>query len=742
MKLADEYDKEFQQKYSTDLDTSLIFAGLFSAVSSAFIIQIEPQLIGTPPTIIVVAQTMLYISLFATLLAALLAVLGKQWIMYYQAAGSRGSIEQRGLERQRKLDGLIKWKFDAVLQLLPLLLQLALLLFACSLSVYLWTVNHAISTIVIILTSCGLIAYFFLLTSAAIFPDSPFQTPLTPVVTRLVSPALRFLRFVLVRVRKAGKKIRSTSSSHFAGPASQLLPRFASEKPWVSNVAGPFVDIPVPEPSPEVPAVLWALGTSTNPTTIGTAAELGVDLQWPMELSPRSTGLAMARVAETLESCSKFYSGDPPSVRPDLKNLVIGCGRMYCSLRLNIRATNSQDFPRYLSLERSNPSSGLAFDSDPEVNNVLAVIQEGSGLYVEWEQSSRAEHNWVLHTFPSLNTVFASPRAKINEFLAMFLMGTPTLDIIGFTNYLCCVCTLFSPVDPRLMVLVDKSNWRDYLLTHLLNDLHDSTIDVSVVERTIHVTAELVRKCTAYGDRRSNLIHSLQLFQAVSRFCPTVPHAVGWEEVVISACGLARVGNTYDLGQVYSLSAQSTHPLVEADTKWIYMALEHVQQSLKQPETNSTAWDHNTTCIVDSLMQVLACGGSGIPSIPSPPLECLDLILQALSEPTDVAFTALLVLHRARHHWFSNADLRPHMQQYLVVHHLGLLARRFVGPRCPFSIGPTGVLYVEILQNIAAQPEWKLSLFAELPAWIGMFSLFNSWEQENYARDSFISITR
>ncbi|KAJ7264213.1 hypothetical protein C8J57DRAFT_995697, partial [Mycena rebaudengoi] len=109
--LADEHDKEFYQKYSTDLDTSLIFAGLFSAVSSAFIIQIQPELQQDPddvtqgllrllihningslfaaadasppddgaPTIIVVAQSLLYISLFSTLLAALLAVLGKQW---------------------------------------------------------------------------------------------------------------------------------------------------------------------------------------------------------------------------------------------------------------------------------------------------------------------------------------------------------------------------------------------------------------------------------------------------------------------------------------------------------------------------------------------------------------------------------------------------------------------------------------------------------------------------------------
>ncbi|KAJ6449091.1 hypothetical protein DFH09DRAFT_1016733, partial [Mycena vulgaris] len=108
--LADEFDKEFQRKYGDNLDTSLIFAGLFSAVSSAFIIQIQPELQpdpnattqalllalvqnitattptgiqiaeGTgPATMIVVAQSLLYFSLMSTLLAALLAVLGKQW---------------------------------------------------------------------------------------------------------------------------------------------------------------------------------------------------------------------------------------------------------------------------------------------------------------------------------------------------------------------------------------------------------------------------------------------------------------------------------------------------------------------------------------------------------------------------------------------------------------------------------------------------------------------------------------
>ncbi|KAJ7636588.1 hypothetical protein FB45DRAFT_670427, partial [Roridomyces roridus] len=136
-------------------------AGLFSAVSSAFIIQVQPQIQGpNSPILVLVAECLLYISLSATLLAALLAVLGKQWLMYYSLAGeSRGTIAERGLERQRKFDGLRRWKFDAIMQLFPLMLQFALLIFAVALSVYLWTIHHALAVIAMIFTATGFISY-------------------------------------------------------------------------------------------------------------------------------------------------------------------------------------------------------------------------------------------------------------------------------------------------------------------------------------------------------------------------------------------------------------------------------------------------------------------------------------------------------------------------------------------------------------------------------------------------------
>ncbi|KAJ7210779.1 hypothetical protein GGX14DRAFT_624913 [Mycena pura] len=261
MKLADEHDKEFKEKYVTDLDTALIFAGLFSAVGSAFIIQIEPQLTGNPSAKIVVAESLLYISLSTTLLVALVAVLGKQWLMYYHAAGSRGTIEERGLERQRKLDGLHKWKFDTVMQTLPLLLQLALLLFSTALSVYLWTVNIPIAIIVLTFTLVGFGAYLVLLSSATISPDLPFQTPLAPLFKRTISLTHIFLEKLIGFLFR--QLIWNLKVLRFGKPRAYLLESQRSSRRYEKMIEEELLVEELPEtifdkPSAEVPAVLMA----------------------------------------------------------------------------------------------------------------------------------------------------------------------------------------------------------------------------------------------------------------------------------------------------------------------------------------------------------------------------------------------------------------------------------------------------------------------------------------------------
>jgi hypothetical protein len=80
-----------------------------------------------PPAEIVTTSNLLYASLLISLLAAFVAMLGKQWLSRYLRHAGGSMIERCG-DRQRKFDGLEKWPFRFCMESLPIMLQIALLL--------------------------------------------------------------------------------------------------------------------------------------------------------------------------------------------------------------------------------------------------------------------------------------------------------------------------------------------------------------------------------------------------------------------------------------------------------------------------------------------------------------------------------------------------------------------------------------------------------------------------------------
>ena len=190
---------------------------MFSAVTSAFIIQVQSQLqldpneetaallrvlihkIDTttfdkpplipqwhgPPQGIVNVQCLLYASLATSLLSAFLAMLGKQWLNRYASIDMRGSVIERCQNRQRKLDGIVAWYFEYVMESLPLMLQAALLLFGCALSKYLWDVDIAVASVVISVTSFGVFFYLFIVVAGTVSDSFPYQSPATNIVCRV-----------------------------------------------------------------------------------------------------------------------------------------------------------------------------------------------------------------------------------------------------------------------------------------------------------------------------------------------------------------------------------------------------------------------------------------------------------------------------------------------------------------------------------------------------------------------------
>ena len=366
-KVADEHDNEMISKYVGDLDTSLLFvstspslallvilsralflcqAGLFSAVVTTFIVKIIPQPQPNPadltnalllrilerntsfggadslapisniPTSLLRAQPILFASLFVTLFVAFIAVLGKQWIHYYNRVTTRGSIVDRGKEHQTKLLGLQKWGLHLIMKLLPAMLQLALLLFGAALIVYLWDLNVSAAEVVLVVASIGLIFYASIAVIATIWNDFPFQTPLSVVLPTLLPKVLQwrkeFAALVRVSLRHWWKR-RTTSlllrtqwmveHSRLKGPLGRLFktiadetnvsdgaPKGACNKQYPMTLSNPAFWRQDPLFTPPIPndiaasAGFWLLENSIDHSVASAVAAVFSEIQWPSHL--------------------------------------------------------------------------------------------------------------------------------------------------------------------------------------------------------------------------------------------------------------------------------------------------------------------------------------------------------------------------------------------------------------------------------------------------------------------------
>ena len=181
-------------------------------------------------------QCTMYASLAVSVLAACLAMLGKQWLNRYDQIEMRGTLIQRSRHRHRKMTGMAAWHFDITMEALPVMLQIALLLFCYGLSRYLWNVNQAVASVIITTSSLGFVFYVCIVSAATASYECPYQTPVSLLLRLLVYYDLRkngwyqrrarslksFWNWVWGRFRTREPKGRP------AGPTSQ----FDSRRKW------------------------------------------------------------------------------------------------------------------------------------------------------------------------------------------------------------------------------------------------------------------------------------------------------------------------------------------------------------------------------------------------------------------------------------------------------------------------------------------------------------------------------
>lgn len=189
-------------------------------------------------------QAILFTSLAVSLLAAFLAMLGKQWLKRYASTNMRGSPIDRSQSRQQKLDGIVAWYFNHVMESLPLMMQGALLLLGCALSRYLWEIDVTVAAVVITITSFGFLFFLFIVIAGAISESCPYQTPGSQVLRYLapgVSSTVRSTPSFIVSIHSAITSAVGNTFRQSRVFETVALNAEAYKRWWTRNEIVPFL---------------------------------------------------------------------------------------------------------------------------------------------------------------------------------------------------------------------------------------------------------------------------------------------------------------------------------------------------------------------------------------------------------------------------------------------------------------------------------------------------------------------
>ncbi|PBK88293.1 hypothetical protein ARMGADRAFT_937394 [Armillaria gallica] len=210
---AADFDANMLAEWRDTIDVLLVFAGLFSAVLTTFVVQTSQNMqpdynqasaillleilkatvsngsqisIPSSPTDFFSMSrsdewlnSLWFVSLTLSLITALVTVLVKQWLHQYITIVSDSSPCDRARIRHLRYAGLQTWQVPMIIGLLPVLLHASLALFFAGLAIFLFSLGMKVAWLVSIIGTATYIAYIIALILPLVYPYCPFKVPLT-----------------------------------------------------------------------------------------------------------------------------------------------------------------------------------------------------------------------------------------------------------------------------------------------------------------------------------------------------------------------------------------------------------------------------------------------------------------------------------------------------------------------------------------------------------------------------------
>lgn len=292
-------------------------AGLFSAVTTAFIIESYKLLLpdsspllarralaGDPAQPSVELARLLnclwVASLMLSLSAALIAVLGKDWIASYVARPLCNDRQWAEL-RTFRLAGVKKWRMGDVIAAASVLLHLSLFLFGAGLVVFLWPIDRPTALVGLVLLSIAVLVYFGTALSSLFWESSPYRSRLTPAA-----------RSVATHLLWAVKLLYPQRAVHLMLQLSRwLLVRSHTQGPQF-RISGQIVGTVTPCSESSLPLSRRATSSRLGAVSPELAVEVG---EYPERwlhvynvMSPEATGAALSMLGSDLSVADSFFT--------------------------------------------------------------------------------------------------------------------------------------------------------------------------------------------------------------------------------------------------------------------------------------------------------------------------------------------------------------------------------------------------------------------------------------------------
>ncbi|KAJ7017730.1 hypothetical protein C8F04DRAFT_425397 [Mycena alexandri] len=227
---AEKYDKGLVESWKSDMEGMLIFAGLFSASLTAFLIEsyqtlipdsgdttvillsqisqqlaalsngtilnLAPQVQFTPRSSSLICNILWFISLGLSLMCALVATLLEQWARdFLHKAEMRSAPVIRARVFSYLYYGLKTFRMHTVVEIIPLLLHTSLLFFFAGLVAFLIPVSIVVTAVAAAILVTVIFVYATLTLLPLFHSDCPYRTPLSGGFWR----ARNFLRMIMHR---------------------------------------------------------------------------------------------------------------------------------------------------------------------------------------------------------------------------------------------------------------------------------------------------------------------------------------------------------------------------------------------------------------------------------------------------------------------------------------------------------------------------------------------------------------